>query len=302
MGKIQGGYILVLAAAVLWGTTGTAQALGHPEAQPVAVGTLRIIIAGAAFLVLSPFTGLPRRPSGTELPWIAVGALLVLGYQLAFFAAVRMIGVAVGTVLQIGVAPLAAGVLGALFLKERVTLRWLLATALGIGGIALVSLRPEGGTAQSVTTSVQMLGALLAMGAGIAYAGFSLSLRQVGESMGTIPAATLIFSTSALLSIPVALFHDLRWVASVRGSVSLLHLGLVATALAYLLFTRGIRRVHFGSAITATLVEGVTATLLGTLLLRERLETVQALGIAVVLLAVWLSGRSKRSAESAHLS
>jgi DME family drug/metabolite transporter len=114
--------------------------------------------------------------------------------------------------------------------------------------------------------------------------------------MGTIRAATMIFAVGGVISVPVALAHDLSWLATPRGAVSVVHLGVIATALAYLLFTTGIRRVHFGSAITATLVEGVTATVLGTLLVGERLGLFQTTGIALVLVAVWLSGRAKGTA------
>lgn len=299
MGSRNSGYLLVMTAAILWGTTGTAQALGHPLAQPVAVGTLRVVVAGAVFLLLAPFRGSLRRPRRSELPWVALGALLVLAYQLSFFAAVRSIGVAVGTVLQIGVAPLTAGLLGALVLKERVNLGWLMATAIGIAGMVMVTIRPEIGGPRTLSSAAYLLGALLAMGAGVAYAGFSLALRQLGQTMGTIPAATIVFAAGGVISIPVALAHDLSWLASAPGAISILHLGVVATAVAYLLFTRGIRLVHFGSAITATLVEGVTATLLGTLLLGERLTLVQGAGILLVLAAVWMSGRSTGRAARA---
>ena len=38
--------LLIVGAAVLWGTTGTAQDLGDVGASPVAVGTIRILLGG----------------------------------------------------------------------------------------------------------------------------------------------------------------------------------------------------------------------------------------------------------------
>ena len=57
-------------------------------------------------------------------------ALAVAVYQLSFFAAVRLTGVAVGTVVAIGTGPAAAGALGRLVNGERLSARWAQATAL----------------------------------------------------------------------------------------------------------------------------------------------------------------------------
>src|SRR3954466_6936345 len=94
---------LVLLAAVAFGTTGTARALG-PDASPVAVGAARVIV-GAALLGLVAWRGAPR----ADAPWsrraLLAGAIGIAVYQLAFFAAVRDTGVAVGTVVALGSAP-----------------------------------------------------------------------------------------------------------------------------------------------------------------------------------------------------
>src|SRR5687767_13981815 len=108
---------LVLLAAVLFGTTGTAQALG-PEGSPLEGEAARVAV-GAALLALVAWgveawrhTSAPSRR--WPLPALAGAALGVAGYQLAFFAAVDDTGVAVGTVVALGSAPAMAGLLGRL--------------------------------------------------------------------------------------------------------------------------------------------------------------------------------------------
>ena len=87
----------VLLAALCFGTTGTAQALGPDAASPLTVGAMRVA-GGAALLLLAV------RVAGTDSTvrlgrWpLLVGGLGVAAYQLCFFAAVRDTGVAVGTV------------------------------------------------------------------------------------------------------------------------------------------------------------------------------------------------------------
>ena len=98
--------ILVLLAAVCFGTTGTAQALG-PEAAPLTVGATRIAIGGLLLLLVA------RAVPAAAAPWprreLGVIAVAIAIYQLAFFAAVDRTGVAVGTVVALGSAPALAG-------------------------------------------------------------------------------------------------------------------------------------------------------------------------------------------------
>ena len=58
-----GGRLLVLAAAVLWGTTGTALAFAPPGAVPVAVGAVRIAVGGLALLAFFYLRSLPAARS-----------------------------------------------------------------------------------------------------------------------------------------------------------------------------------------------------------------------------------------------
>jgi DME family drug/metabolite transporter len=267
------------------------------------VGTLRIIIAGILFVLLASLTGRFPRPRREDAPWIFFGALLVLAFQLLFFAGVRIVGVAVGTILQIGIAPLAAGALGALVLRESIRREWVVFTVIGVLGMALVTLfapAPQAGAATATLRGERyMFGAFAALGAGISYAGFSLALKRLTRRMSSMEAATLLFAAAAIPAAPIALSFDLSWLATPSGSLMIAHLGVMATAVAYLLFSSGIRTVHFGSAIAATLIEGATAALLGVLLVGEALGPLQVAGIALVLISVWFNGRRSDPREMA---
>jgi DME family drug/metabolite transporter len=62
----------------------------------------------------------------------------------------------------------------------------------------------------------------------------------------------------------------------------ILHLGILATAASYLLFARGLKSVKVGTAATLSLAEPLTASLLGVVVLGERLATVQITGILLI--------------------
>ena len=112
------GAILVIAAAVLWGTTGTAQALAPVGAHPIVVGTMRLMIGGLTILLFARVQGGLSLDRPLPIPAILIGGLTVATYQLCFFAAVHRTGVVVGTIVAIGSSPVMAGLLD-IFVERR---------------------------------------------------------------------------------------------------------------------------------------------------------------------------------------
>src|SRR3954464_8705289 len=95
----------VLLAAVCFGTTGTAQAIG-PAASPVAVGAARIVLGGALLVAIARAMKVRLPGRAPTAAGIEIGVCV---YQLSFFAAVKITGVAIATVVRMGTGPPAAG-------------------------------------------------------------------------------------------------------------------------------------------------------------------------------------------------
>ncbi|MFK5634544.1 MULTISPECIES: DMT family transporter [unclassified Ornithinimicrobium] len=293
--------LAAVGAAALWGTTGTAQALGPDASGPAAVGALRVVV-GAAVLVLLTWRDQVRWSSGEEAPvsrpglvtrrrdlaLLLVGGLAVAAYQVSFFLAVARTGVAVGTVVALGVAPLATGLLG-LLLGERPGLPWGLATAGAVTGVVLL-VAGDGGF------GVDGLGVAAAVGAGVSYAGYTVAARSllVRGAPGMAVMAG-IFVVGAVVLAPVLFVADLRWLTSTSGLVMVLWLGVVATGVSYVLFQHGLGGLPAGTVATLSLAEPVTATLLGVLVLGEHLSPLTAVGIGVVVLSLLLMTVRRRT-------
>jgi drug/metabolite transporter, DME family len=268
--------VQVLLAALCFGTTGTAQALGPDGASPLTVGAVRVAV-GAALLLLAvrllsggAIVRLARGP-------LAVGGLGVAGYQLCFFAAVDDTGVAVGTVAALGSAPAFAGLGGWLVDRTRPGRAWAAATALAGVGVALMALS---GSAAEVSAP----GVVLALGAGASYAVFTLATKRLldaGAGVDRVMAG--VFTLGALLLVPVLLVGDLDWLSGGDGIAMAVWLGAVPTALAYILFAHGLRLLPASEVATLTLAEPVTAAALGALVLDERPGALAVAGIALVL-------------------
>ena len=265
---------MVLLAALLWGTTGTARALAPSDAAPLAVGAVRIAIGGALLVIIALVRGGligPRWPLGPA----AVAATAVAIYQLSFFEGVARVGVAVGTILAIGSAPAFAGALGWLVLRERPTTRWLASTAIAVSGLVLLVL--QSGTAISTPAAV-----VLPLIAGAGYALYATASKQLLRAGDAVSVAAIGFGGGALLLIPVLLVADLRWLADPRGAAVAIELGVFATALAYILFNRALVRLPVSWGATLSLAEPLTASLLGVIVLGESLTPLQLGGAGLV--------------------
>ena len=118
------GVTLVVAAAMLWGTTGTVQASSSGLVAPVWIGALRMAVAALFFwTMLAGQAGVRTRAHGLAPGASPVAALLAAGlamavYNLAFFAGVRATGVGIGTAICIGSGPLWAGLLQTLIMRR----------------------------------------------------------------------------------------------------------------------------------------------------------------------------------------
>lgn len=268
--------VLLAVAATLFGTTGTARALGAPDALSLGVGSARLIIGGALLVGWMLATRAPR--AGLAVRRVLVTGVLIATYQLAFFAALDRAGVAVGTIVTIGSGPLFAGVLGRLFGEPWPDRRWAVATLLAIIGGALI-VGPSGGAPP--------LGVALALLSGVGYAGYAVTSKTM-LSRGASPAAVAgaSFGTAAILLVPVLLASSPGWVASPGGLATALYLGAIPTALAYVLFFRGLARIGTATATTIVLLEPVVAAVLGVAVLGEQPSILTVLGCGLVLAAL----------------
>lgn len=269
---------------MFWGTTGTAQTFAPDGATPILIGTLRLALGGVLLLAWALGRGELRFSKGaTRWPvtLTLAAAASMAAYQLGFFAGVARAGVALGTVVGIGSSPILAGLIGFLVRGERPSRTWGLATALAILGCILLL-----GSGRSMR--VDVVGVLLAVGAGAAYAVFTVVSKGLLERHPPEAVMAVSFCGGALLLIPLLVGADLRWLAQPAGLGVVLHLGAVTVALAYSLFAHGLQRVPVATAATLTLAEPLTAGMLGVFLLGERLAPQAWIGVGLIFVGLGL--------------
>ena len=280
--------LLVIAAAVCFGTTGTAQAYGPDSASTTAVGLTRIV-AGGALLGLVAWWVASRsgtRRTATRLPLgvVLLGGAAVLAYQPTFFAGVRLNGVAVGTVVALGAAPALTGLLEWLITRRLPSRPWFVATGCAIIGVVLL-----GGLFDAADTDITLGGIAGSLGAALSYAVYALAAKRLlDKGASATTAIGSIFGTAAVMGAPLLLLVDLSWLGSASGMAMVVWLAAATVALAYVLFAIGLRSLRASTVSTLTLVEPMTACLLGLVLLDEHLSPAAWSGLVVLLAGVVL--------------
>lgn len=300
--------LAVIGAAVLWGTAGTAGLL-VAEVDPLSMAAARLVIGGLVLAAVTTPVRLLRLPQGplpargrrlpARLGPLVAAAVAVAAYQLCFFAAVSRTGVAVGTVVAIGGGPVFTGLLSWLLDRVRPSRRWATATAVAIAGCAVLT----GGGGE-----VRADGVLLALLGGLLYAFYAVTAaRTISAGAPSDAVMGLMFGGAAVVMVPVLLWTGTGWLAEPRGLLTALYLGCATTALAYLLYGRGLRTTPVATAATLALAEPAVATLLGVVVLGERLGGASVAGLLLLgasLVAVSLpervspSGRGRRAIGS----
>ncbi|QWW20331.1 EamA family transporter [Schaalia sp. 19OD2882] len=279
------GILAVLVTAAIWGTLGTAATFA-PEVGPLSIGAASLGIGGLLQGLLGAKTirqGLPhlRRHMGT----ILFGALMVAIHPLAFYAAVDMAGVAIGTVVAIASAPVLAGILEAVVDRHRLGAAWLLAAGIGILASALLAISNLGASATAPTHTV--IGLALALVSGGTYAAYSWAAQRLMlDAVPRTAAMGSVFGLGGLMLLPVLLLTGAPLLASARAFCVAAYTALVPMFAAYVLFGYGLSKIRASTATVITLVEPAVAALLAIVVVGERLTPLAWTAVALFALVL----------------
>lgn len=288
----------MVAAAVLFGTTGTAQALGPAGMDPLSVGAVRqasggLILAAVGLIVWWRREGVRTPRLTPKLGWVVLGGAAIMSFQATFFAGTLANGVAVGTVTALGSSPLFAGLFEWLS-GSRPTGRWLAATAVAVVGLVLLS------GAIGAARSLDPVGLALSLAAGASYAAYAVcAATLLRRGVRPVISTGSILGVSGLIAAAILPSTDLGWLAEPRGVAMAAWLGPVTVVAAYLLMGTALRTLTAASAVTLGLAEPITAAGLGVIVLGETLSGGQWLGLATVLVGVLIAGTGGRRTPSA---
>lgn len=257
--------------------------------SPLLVGFVRVAIA-APCLWLAARGASAAATAGDRWRLVAAG-LAMAGYQIGYFYGVAKTSVAVGALIAICSAPILMVGLAAALLGEPLTLATAVALGLAVTGAALLAAGPPGAGPLPPGFGVGMG---FALGAGFCYALYAVLVRDVVARVPALPVAALTFTVAALALAPALALEPLP--GGVWTWAWLAYLGIVPTALAYVLYVQGLRTTPVGVSGVLSLVEPLTATALGVAFFGDRLGVAGSVGAGLLVAAVGLLAARQRRA------
>ena len=281
------GILGVLAASLLWGTTGTAAAFA-PEVSAAAIAAAAMGGGG----LLQALRGLPLIRRNRALLKRHSALLLSAGlsvalYPIAFYGSMRLAGVTLGTVISIGAAPLFSGAIEWAAEGKAPGVRWGAGVAAGIIGILLITLESGAETA-SGTALHPVAGVLAALAAAFTYAYYSYAARRL--MLSGIPSRAAMgaeLGIGALLLLPVLLATGSPFLHSVQNAAVGLYMAVVPMFIGYICFGYGLERVRASTAIAISLLEPVVAALLAAAVLGLSLPAYAGIALIFASLALF---------------
>jgi len=156
----------------------------------------------------------------------------------------------------------------------------LLGTAVSVAGVALLGLAGR-------SVAADPGGIALAVCAGLGWAVFAtVGKHQIDRGAGSTASMAAMFCGGALLLAPLLLAHSPGWAAQGNGWWIALYLGVVTVGVAYTLYGFALRHLHAPTVITLTLLEPITAAVLGAVVVHEGVRPAGWVGVALVLVGL----------------
>ncbi|MFK8025688.1 MAG: DMT family transporter [Ilumatobacter sp.] len=277
--------LAVVGAAALFGSTGMIAAIAPEELSAVGAGVWRSIVGGIVLVVAASIRSTPIWAYSLTDRWIWIGGLGVAGYQLAFFEAVDRTGVALGTLVTIGVGPLVAGVIDTWRERQAPPTTWLVGTAIAVAGVAVLTFE---------AADVDAMGIALAVVAACSFPTYGAAAQRLMRDRPFLPAVAAVFGAGAVLLSPLAVITAAEATSSVGSIAAIAVLGVATLALAYALWGVGLRSLSLSMVVTVTLVEPAVAASLAVLVLDEPFSAALVLGLILVAAGVRIGSRPRR--------
>ena len=262
----------LVALAAIWGASFLFLRIVAPVIGPVATADLRMLIAGVALALYLALTGFDTGWRRWWRYYLLIGVLnsaapfLLFGYA-ALHLSVGLMVVANAT------SPMWGALLSALVLRERLSIARSAGLLLGVAGVAVVS-GPQGSGA--------WLAIAAALGAAFCYGLSAVVMRRWARDTSSRGMAAGTLLTGGLLLLP-ALAVSPPPLPGAGVLMSLLALGLVCGAVAYILYFRLIADIGAAGALTVTYLIPIFGVLWGALFLGEAITFHVVAGALVVI-------------------
>src|SRR6266576_3629768 len=278
------GWLLFISMSVIWGIPYLFIKIAIQELDPTVVVFARV---GIAALILLPIAANRKVLRPLRESWLVVAALSCVQIAAPFLL------ISYGeqhitsslTSLLIAADPLLVVLFALPFdPSERVSGLRLVGLLIGMGGVVTLLGLDVGGDAQ------RLLGAALVLLAAAGYAASALLMKRPAiASLPSLGVVTVECVTATIVVLPLAVTRLPSTIPNLEVIASLLVLGVICTAVAYLIFFALVAEVGASRGTVITYVNPAVSVLLGVTLLAEPLNAAIIIGFLLIILGSWLS-------------
>ena len=244
--------------------------------------TYRMFLACLLVMILMRVRGVPLRTNLRELKWFAFLGFFYYGSAALLFQGYYSMSSGMATTLHF-LYPIGTTLIMAIVFRQKTSIYTVIAIALGLSGVALLSLRGGVGQTSSLT------GVILVLLSGLSYAIYLVTVNNVKllRSMDNLKLTFYaIFFSGVFFLLDALLAGGLQPIPSKGAMLNVLLLALLPTLVSNLALVRAIKSI--GSTLTSVLgaMEPLTAIVIGVLFLGEEVSSAMLLGVILILSAV----------------
>jgi len=237
-------------------------------------------------LMLRENNGIPKLKTG-DLRMMFLQALLgTFLYRIFLLYGLRYTG-AIESGIITSTEPAVVAILSLIFLKEKLGLNKILGITLSVGGIMVMNL--IGNQNGFAITNMALIGSILVFGSVIGEAMFTILAKPVSKTITPLITSTMVTLFGFLMFLPFGLYEMSNFnifQMSIIEIATTAYYGVFVTAIAFMLWFNGLKKVEASVAGMFTGFIPVSAVLLSYLILGEEVGTSHILGGFLILLSI----------------
>lgn len=281
------GIAAVALGTILWGTVGPVVKL-FPEGTAFQYSLVRNLSGTTALWLMVLFSKNKKRYTKQDIiPILVAGTGAALFFPL-YIKAFELTGVGVAAVVSIGVAPIFVGMIAWIALKQPPGKQWAIGTLIAVSGVVALNW-PSG------DSTVNVLGIGFALAAAFGYSLQATGMGMISKRHTPFQCVAPMFTIGTIFQAPLSYGKDFSFLQDPMLLLGALYGGVVTVALAYAFFIYGIARIGAATAVTVGLMEPLTASILGVVLLGETVSAVGLIGSVLILAGLVVVSRPPKA-------
>lgn len=292
--------LFIVLAGMCWGLTGIfTKNLTAEGLSALQIAFLRCALAAVIlFAYLAIFDRKKLRIRLRDIwMFIGTGTLSLTMFSICYFTAIPLTGLSVAAVLMY-TAPIFVMIMSAIFFKEKITSKKVLALILAFVGCVFTSGIVGALVSGGGLGDIPITGVLYAVGSGFGYALYSIFGSVAMRKYSALTVSAYTFLVAALSMLPFCIGGGVF--AKLGSGTVILNVAVLAvlsTILPYALYSLGLKYVEASRASVIAFSEPAMATIAGIVVFGEQVTVWGVVGIGLIFVSIlMLSLRQRKGA------